>query len=235
MPEIAELFNFEEAGLKTDKNTVREHTVKNKEAIGESVSEVGFCRSIFVDEENQVLAGKGVSEEAEKRGAKILYIDVDDPNVLVAVRRRGLTEEQKVRAMLWDNRASDLSKNNKAAIRRIATQNPKQRLLKGIFSEKDEKRLLVAQADAQPLAEGGAGEVVVERKQIRQESNIKMVQLMLTTETHPEFTRKAYALGAKLFNLRNINDILVALVNHAYNEWVGESQESESNSATAAA
>src|ERR1051326_5872615 len=233
MPEIAGLFDFKEAGLKTGKNTVRDHTVKNKEAISQSVEEVGFLRSIVVDEDNQVLAGKGVSEEAEKRGAKILYGDVDDPNTLVAVRRKGMDEEQKIRAMLWDNRASDLSKNNKEAIRRIATKNPSQRILKGIFSEKDEKRLLTAQSNAQALAPGGAEPVTIERKEIKQESNIKMVQLMLTTDTHPEFTRKAYALGATMFNLKNINDIIVAIVNHAYDEWVGEA--SGDNSASAAA
>src|SRR5205807_559888 len=87
--------------------------------------------------------------------ANILIVDVDDANTLVAVRRKGMTEFEKSRAMLYDNRASDTSRNNKTAISRLATEFPEQRLLRGIWGEREEQKLLRAQADAQPLAAGG--------------------------------------------------------------------------------
>lgn len=221
------LVPIEESTLTPFEDNTRAHNAKNLEAIDSSVAENGFLRSIAVAEDGTILAGHGTYEVAKKRGAKLQFVDVDDDNVLIVVRKKGLTSDvAKARANLWDNKASDLSSNDKAAIRRLATRNPAQRLLKGIFSEKDEKRLMSAQADAQALAPGGSEEVVIERRIVPQQSNVKMVQIMLTTDTHPEFTRKAYALGIHVFNNRkNINDIIFELVHKAYDEWVAAPEE----------
>lgn len=225
MADKKSLFEYAEAAsLKTERNTIRIHTPKNREVIHDSVDEVGFGRSILIDEEGQVLAGKGVTEEAQKRGAKILIVDADR-DTLVAVRRKDMTEFEKDRAMLYDNRASDTSRNNKAAISRLAGTHPEQRLLKGIWGEREEQKLLRAQADAQELAPGGVDDGDQFSKDatvpgVEQDSSIRTIPIFATTDTHPEFVRKVRQLGQKVFNTTTITDTVFAIINRAHSEWV---------------
>lgn len=217
------LLEFAEAGLKTDLNTVRLHQKRNTDTIHESVSDTGFGRSILIDEQGQVLAGKGVVLEAEKRGSKILIVDADG-DTLVAVRRSGMTDRQKTRAMLWDNQASDTSRNDKNAINRLAQENPTQRLLEGIFNEKEQAKILKATADAQDMAEGGIDDEDDPGPEFATAgqspgSSIRMVSLFLTTENQPSFIRRLKALFP-LFGATNNTDAVVAVVNRAYDEWV---------------
>src|SRR6185369_7519231 len=74
-------------------DNTREHTVKNLEVIEQSVEESGFLRSIAVAEDNTILAGHGTYEVAQKRGANLLIVDVEDDNTLVVVRKKGLIDE----------------------------------------------------------------------------------------------------------------------------------------------
>src|SRR3982751_1777970 len=94
--------------LQADPKNRREHPPENVAMIRRSLGEVGAARSIVIDEHDQVLAGNGVVEAAAGNGMKLRVIDADGQTV-IAVRRRGLTDEQKRRLAMYDNRTAELS------------------------------------------------------------------------------------------------------------------------------
>jgi hypothetical protein len=97
------------ADLCHDPNNARKHTPRNIGVIADSLQELGAARSIVVDEENVVLAGNGVVEAAGEVGiTKVRIVDAEGDEI-IAVRRKGLTPEQKIDLALRDNRAAELA------------------------------------------------------------------------------------------------------------------------------
>ena len=97
------------AGLKPDPRNARRRTDRSASLIAESLQRFGAARSIVIDEDGRILAGNGTVEGAKAAGISNLRIIESDGDELIAVRRTGLTEEQKVGLALADNRTSDLS------------------------------------------------------------------------------------------------------------------------------
>jgi hypothetical protein len=97
------------ADLKPDPQNRRDHPPENRAMIRRSLSEVGAARSIVIDENDQILAGNGVIEAASESGIKKLRIIEADGKTVIAVRRRGLSDEQKRRLAMYDNRTAELS------------------------------------------------------------------------------------------------------------------------------
>lgn len=97
------------ADLTPDPQNPRKRTERGSGMLSRSLREVGAGRSIVIDEEGQILAGNGTIEAAAEVGIEnVKVVDVDG-NTIVAVRRSGLTEEQKVKLALYDNRTADLA------------------------------------------------------------------------------------------------------------------------------
>jgi hypothetical protein len=74
----------------------------------ESLTHVGAARSIVIDEANGVLAGNGLLEAAGEAGITKLKVVEADGDTIVAVRRTGLTPEQKRALAMYDNRTGEL-------------------------------------------------------------------------------------------------------------------------------
>ena len=80
--------------------------------ITDALHKVGAARSIVIDEDNVILAGNGVTEAAAEAGiTKVRVIDASGDE-LIAVRRTGLTDEQKVALAIYDNRGAELAEWN---------------------------------------------------------------------------------------------------------------------------
>ena len=92
-----------------DPRNARRHTDRNLAQIEAALQEVGAARSIVVDEHGTILAGNATVQAAKQVGIDRLRIIETDGTELVAVRRSGLTPEQKVRLALHDNRAAELA------------------------------------------------------------------------------------------------------------------------------
>ena len=92
-----------------DPKNARKHNERNIKQIVDSLQEVGGARSIVIDENNVILAGNGVTEAAAIAGIENVRVIEANGNEIIAVRRSGLTEEQKTRLALWDNRAAELA------------------------------------------------------------------------------------------------------------------------------
>lgn len=105
--------------LKPFRRQVRRHTPRNIAMIGDSLQEVGAARSIVIDERDEILAGAGTIEAAAERGIYKVRIIEADGSEIIAVRRRNLTEEQKTKLAIYDNRAADLAEYDLSALRDV--------------------------------------------------------------------------------------------------------------------
>ena len=95
--------------LKPDPKNARKHNERNIGMIVSSLQEVGAARSIVIDEDGQILAGNGVVEAAAEAGIERVQVVEADGETIIAVRRKGLTPEQKAKLALYDNRTAELA------------------------------------------------------------------------------------------------------------------------------
>jgi hypothetical protein len=107
--------------LLPDPKNARRHPDRNLRQIGASLTEVGAARSIVIDEQNRILAGNGLVSAAAGQGMTRARVVDADGEEIIAVRRRGLTEEQKVRLALLDNRASELAEWDPDVLKELRT------------------------------------------------------------------------------------------------------------------
>lgn len=124
--------------LKHDSRNPRKRTQRNLSVIEKSLSEIGAARSIVIDENNEILTGNGVVEVAGQMGIhKVQVVDADGQTI-VAVRRTGLTEEQKRRYKILDNRAGELAEWDDDLMREEYDDG----LLEGLFSDAELEKLV---------------------------------------------------------------------------------------------
>jgi site-specific DNA-methyltransferase (adenine-specific) len=109
--------------LKSDHKNARRRTDRSSSLIAESLKRYGAARSIVIDEDGRILAGNGTVEGAKRAGIGKLRIIETEGDELIAVRRSGLTEDQKVGLALADNRSSDLSEWDNDMLRKLSEEH----------------------------------------------------------------------------------------------------------------
>lgn len=95
--------------LKFDKRNYRKHDEKNRELIKKSINEVGFGRSIVIDNENEIVCGNGVvSQIAKSTPIKVIETNGSE---LIVVKRTDLNtnDEKRKQLAVMDNSTSDSS------------------------------------------------------------------------------------------------------------------------------
>ncbi len=117
----------------------RKHTPRNIGMIAASLQEVGAARSIVIDENNEILAGNGTWEAAGQVGIERVRVVEADGNELIAVRRIGLTDDQKKRLALADNRTAELAEWDLEVLQELNDQDG---ILEGLFYENEIDRML---------------------------------------------------------------------------------------------
>ena len=95
--------------LKPDPANARKHTPRNVGMIVDALQKVGAARSIVIDEDDVILAGNATIEAAAEAGIENVKIVEADGQTIIAVKRTGLTPEQKAQLALYDNRAAELA------------------------------------------------------------------------------------------------------------------------------
>ena len=108
--------------LKSDHKNARKRTARSSSLIQRSLEKFGAARSIVIDEDNRILAGNGTIEGAKAAGIKNLKIIETDGNEIIAVKRTGLSEEEKVGLALADNRTSDLSEWDAEMLKQLSEE-----------------------------------------------------------------------------------------------------------------
>lgn len=99
-----------ESKIKQDPKNARLHSEVNKEQINKSLKDLGAGRSVVIDNEDYLIAGNGVYEQAEKLGLKTKVIESDGTE-LVVIKRTDLNYEDEKRRKLAiaDNATSESS------------------------------------------------------------------------------------------------------------------------------
>jgi len=135
-----------------DPKNARKHTSRNVGTIVSALHEVGAARSIVIDEDGVVLAGNATMDAAAEAGITAVKVVEASGHELVAVRRTGLTPEQKTRLALYDNRAAELAEWDAAVLEQLARDNQ----LDGLFNADELHELLGDLAPAQALGDPDA-------------------------------------------------------------------------------
>lgn len=93
-----------------DKRNYRKHSDKNKKLINKSLKECGAGRSIVIDNEDNIIAGNGIYEQAQKLGIKTKVIETDGSELVVVKRTDLATDDEKRKQLaVLDNSSSDSS------------------------------------------------------------------------------------------------------------------------------
>ncbi len=101
---------LDENELRLDPKNYRIHGEKNRRLIKKSLEDCGAGRSILIDDENCIIAGNGVYEQAKELGLPVRVIESDGTE-LIAIKRTDLTTEDSRRKALAlaDNHTTDTS------------------------------------------------------------------------------------------------------------------------------
>lgn len=102
--------NTDISQLKFDTKNFNRHTKRGMEMLQTSVSNNGFGRSVLVDKDNNIIAGNGIVETAQKLGKNSIRVIETDGNELVVVKRTDLTLDSK------EGREMALADNASAAV-----------------------------------------------------------------------------------------------------------------------
>lgn len=98
-----------------DQANTRKHPDRNKATIRASLEQFGAGRSIVADRDNVIRAGNGTLEQAIEAGMEALVVE-PKPNQLVVVKRPDWSPTQAIAYAVADNRATDQSENDDAAL-----------------------------------------------------------------------------------------------------------------------
>ncbi len=109
--------------LKSDHKNARKRTDRSAALIAESIKRYGAARSIVIDEDNRILAGNGTIEGAKAAGIQNIRVIETDGTEIIAVKRTGLTEDEKIGLALADNRTSDLSDWDKDMLQQLSEEH----------------------------------------------------------------------------------------------------------------
>jgi len=96
--------------IKFDAHNYRKHNDRNKDLINKSLKECGAGRSIVIDNEENIIAGNGIYEQAQKLGLKTKVIETDGSELVVVKRTDLQTDDEKRKQLaVMDNSTSDSS------------------------------------------------------------------------------------------------------------------------------
>jgi 16S rRNA G966 N2-methylase RsmD len=109
--------------LKSDHKNARKRTDRSAALIAESLKRFGAARSIVIDEDGRILAGNGTIEGAKAAGIQNIRVIETDGTEIIAVKRTGLSEDEKIGLALADNRTSDLSDWDKDMLQQLSEEH----------------------------------------------------------------------------------------------------------------
>jgi DNA modification methylase len=109
--------------LRSDHKNARKRTDRSATLIEESLKRYGAARSVVIDEDNRILAGNGTIDAAKRAGISKVRVIETDGDEIIAVKRTGLTEDQKIGLALADNRTSDLSEWDKEMLHQLSEEH----------------------------------------------------------------------------------------------------------------
>lgn len=110
--------------LTQDPKNARRRTQRSTGMLERSLQEFGAARSLVIDENGVILAGNGTAEAAAAVGIDKVLVVPADGRTLIAVQRTDLSPAQKAEYGVADNRSSDLSEFDGAALAGLLDDHP---------------------------------------------------------------------------------------------------------------
>lgn len=147
----AEIVDLE--SIQFDPDNARFHSDENLELIEQSVKDLGFARSIVIDENDQMIAGEGATRGAVAAGLKRAIIIDAEGDEVIAVRRKNLTAEQKAKLKIVDNRANELSSWDNSRLQKFLADNSENLTATGFDKDYLEHLTAVLKAQEPPSLE----------------------------------------------------------------------------------
>ena len=96
--------------IKFDKRNYRKHNDRNKELIKKRLEECGAGRSIVIDNNDEIIAGNGIYEQAQALNIPVKVIETDGSELVVVKRTDLKTDDEKRKKLaVMDNTTSDSS------------------------------------------------------------------------------------------------------------------------------
>lgn len=96
--------------IKFDKRNYRKHNDRNKELIKKSLEECGAGRSIVIDNDDEIIAGNGIYEQAQALNIPVKVVETDGSELVVVKRTDLKTDDEKRKKLaIMDNSTSDTS------------------------------------------------------------------------------------------------------------------------------
>ena len=157
--------------LRPDPTNAREHNARNVGMIVDALQEVGAARSIVIDENGRILAGNATIEAAAEAGIERVVTVDGDGETIVAVRRSGLTEEQKRRLAYFDNRTAELATWDAEQVMADVEAGVD---LAGLFNEQELADVLAA---VRPPAPDDPGAQIDRAEELRQKWGVELGQV----------------------------------------------------------
>ena len=128
------------ADLTPDPRNARKHNPRNVGLVERALNEVGAARSIVIDESGVVLAGNATIEAAGRAGIEKVQVVDADGETIIAVRRTGLTQAQKTRLALFDNRTAELADWDAEVIAELLANE--RAMLDGLFENNELAKII---------------------------------------------------------------------------------------------
>ena len=139
--------------LRPDDRNARRHNPRNVGMIVEALQEVGAARSGVIDEDGRILAGNATWQALAEAGIERVKVVEADGNEWVVVKRSGLTEGQKRRLALFDNRSAELADWDAEVLAELMAED--EELLEGLWYEDELEKLLADIMKEEPAADPG--------------------------------------------------------------------------------
>ena len=194
------------ADLTPDPRNARKHNPRNVGMLERALNEVGAARSIVIDENGVVLAGNATIEAAGRLGMERVQVVDADGETIVAVRRTGLTQTQKTRLALYDNRTAELADWDAGVIADLMAKE--RAMLDGLFAP--DELAEVAEELEQEQSNTRTYKDISEKLQGYLDSNLGRLTLAYPM---PDFTEiiAILAKAQKVFNCDNNSDVALEI------------------------
>ena len=152
--------------LTPDPRNARKHNSRNVGMLEKALNEVGAARSIVIDEHGVILAGNATIEAAARAGIEKVQVVDADGETIIAVRRTGLTEAQKTRLALYDNRTAELADWDAQLITELLANE--RAILDGLFYDSELADITDSIATAsEPVETIDQGELLNQKWQVK--------------------------------------------------------------------
>ena len=179
------------------------------EKVKESIQEFGFRQPIVTDENMIILAGHTRFKASKELNLKKVPVHI----------AKDLSEAQKKASRIMDNKSNEFSEWDSGLLKSEMIELGDLDInmqLTGFELDEINKltknELLKFDGDV-------SEDLELEEMGDYEQSNVKMIQLFLNTETEPEFKKMAQALQEK-FGINNITDLMFKILKERYDSEV---------------